>query len=298
MRSPLFPPHRFLDLDDPLWRPQWSLPQPRLPRYRVESERYCGQGAVLGMSPDTSQGILIPIRCKSWTCPRCADIKRLNVILRLAAGKPEREMTLTTPADPNMTPIEIAKRMKLAFPKLVAQIRKEFGSFEYALVWELTKAGTPHAHVLTRGSYIPQRWLSARWHALGEGANVDIRAVKNHRKHAAHLCKYLGKDVGQTALHLAPLRIIQFSRGYDLTPDEPDKTSQYADWVWNFITYTPPEILAKIKHAGVRLIAKPTREDGFEFVLDNPDHTLDVVWDDDEHELTIFEIERPPRSPP
>jgi hypothetical protein len=285
-------------VDDDLWRPQWRLPQPRLPRYRVESERYCGQGAVTGVSPDTDEEIVIPLSCKSWSCPRCADIKRLKYIRRLAAGQPQREFTLTTRSDPNMTAVEIVERMKRAFVRLVGEIRDDFGSFEYALVWELTKAGTPHAHVLMRGSYIPQRWLSAHWHALGEGKNVDIRAVKNHRKHAAHLCKYLGKDVGQTALHLAGKRIIQFSLHWDLPSNEPSKPSPYEGYNWQFIGLTPPQIIEKLRQAGIRFTATPTPEDGFKIRLDNPDHMIDWVWDPDEHKLSVCEIDRPPRSPP
>lgn len=113
--------------------------------------------------------------------------------------------------------------MKRAWSKLVSQIRHTFGPFEYALVWELTHRGIPHCHVLTRGSYIPKRWLSARWTALGFGPVTWITSVKTSRLHAAHACKYLAKATGQTAIELAPLRTIQVSTNY--LPKPPDETA-------------------------------------------------------------------------
>ncbi|MBA7547186.1 hypothetical protein ES705_39592 [subsurface metagenome] len=250
------------------------------------------------MSPVTGLGVIVPLRCKSWSCPHCAPRKRHAWINRFAAGEPEREMTLTTRADPSLTPVEIATRMKGHWVKFVAEIRKVFGPFEYALVWELTKAGTPHCHVLTRGSYIPQRWLSSHWHALGEGENVDIRSVKKTRAHAAHLCKYLGKDTGQTALHLTGLRIIQVSNGYDLPSREPSPSVKYEDYVWSFIGMRPPQVLKELENSSVKFRATPTPEDGYELTLENPDHTIDMVWDNDTHSLGFFEVDIATRSPP
>jgi len=124
--------------------------------------------------------------------------------------------------------------MKAAFAKLVARIRKHFGSFEYALVWELTKKGTPHCHILIRSGYIPQKWISRQWDHLGIGPIVYIKSVKGNKLHAAHACKYLAKSNGQTARSLAPLRLIQLSAGFDLPGKEKSVPQKYPDHVWTW----------------------------------------------------------------
>lgn len=199
---------------------------------RLPSQRYCGQGALIGCSPDRSHVILIPLRCKSWDCPTCGPRKRRDYIALLKSGEPDRELTLTAPAEPGTDPREIARRMKKAFTKLVARIRKTFGLFEYALVWELTKKGTPHAHILFRGTYISKRWISSQWVALGFGPVVFIQSVKSHGLHAAHACKYLAKATGQTAMELAPLRLVQKSSGYILKKDPPKTTDRFPGYRW------------------------------------------------------------------
>ena len=199
---------------------------------RLPSQHYCGQGAIIGCSPDRSHVVLIPVRCHSWDCPRCGPRKRAAYIKVLASGKPQRELTLTAPAEPNTDPREIAIRMKKAWSVLVKRIRTAYGLFEYALVWELTKKGTPHAHILFRGSYISKRWLSQQWVSLGFGPVVFIQSVKDSGLHSAHACKYLSKATGQTAVQLAPLRLVQKSSGYVLVQDPKPTADRFPGFRW------------------------------------------------------------------
>jgi len=110
--------------------------------------------------------------------------------------------------------------MKKAFAKLVQKIRYKTGSFEYLLVFELTKAGTPHIHMLSRGGFIPQAWLSDQWKKLTGSFVVDIRRIKKKKDVARYITKYLGKAIGRVSEELHGLRIIQKSKKWDLRPDE------------------------------------------------------------------------------
>lgn len=79
---------------------------------------------------------------------------------------------------------------------LFKRIRRKWPSrdTQYFLVWELTKAGWPHAHLLLRAPYIPQKWLARNWQDLTGAPIVDIRAIR-HADHVAHyVAKYLAKD--------------------------------------------------------------------------------------------------------
>lgn len=66
--------------------------------------------------------------------------------------------------------------------------------FEYFLVWERTKRGWPHAHILLVAPRVAKRWLSAQWRELTGAFIVDIQSVGSHERAARYLAKYLAKD--------------------------------------------------------------------------------------------------------
>jgi hypothetical protein len=67
----------------------------------------------------------------------------------------------------------------------------------YIKVVERSRNGKQHLHVLFRGSYIEQAWVSAQWQEIHGAKIVDIRrAVVGKSKHriAAYLAKYMSKE--------------------------------------------------------------------------------------------------------
>lgn len=92
-------------------------------------------------------------------------------------------------------------------PNLVKRIKRQFpaAEFHYLLVWETTKRGWPHAHILARTSYLPQRALSRHWKHLTGAPVVDIRRVTDHRGPTHYLAKYLTKSLAAPA-HLKRYR--------------------------------------------------------------------------------------------
>lgn len=77
------------------------------------------------------------------------------------------------------------KRWKRRFPG---------AKFEYFLVWERTKRGWPHAHILLVAPSVAKRWLSAQWRELSRCFITDIQRVGSHEHAARYLAKYLAKD--------------------------------------------------------------------------------------------------------
>jgi DNA-binding HxlR family transcriptional regulator len=64
----------------------------------------------------------------------------------------------------------------------------------FIVVFEKTKAGFPHMHILMRAAFIPQKWLSDNMKELIDAPIVDIRAIKSRQMAFWYVTKYLGKD--------------------------------------------------------------------------------------------------------
>lgn len=73
--------------------------------------------------------------------------------------------------------------------------RRKFGprAVGYAKIVELTKAGTPHLHIIADVPFIAQRQLAAEWRALTGSYIVDIRKVRGRDGIAGYLTSYLTK---------------------------------------------------------------------------------------------------------
>lgn len=63
----------------------------------------------------------------------------------------------------------------------------------YIKVTERTKSGLLHLHVLFRGTYIAQAWLSEIWKKIHGAEVVDIRKAYGKKGAAAYLAKYMSK---------------------------------------------------------------------------------------------------------
>lgn len=151
----------------------------------------------LTVNSDYRGGQMAVLTCKRWSCPICAPVNRRRVIGLGRKGKPEKFMTLTAKPDRWASPDEAARGMRDAFARLIRLIRKENPSREvaYLRVFEKTKNGWPHLHVLLRAPWIDQRWLSQTWEDLTGAFIVDIRVVDNVQKAVFYITKYIGKDL-------------------------------------------------------------------------------------------------------
>jgi len=97
-----------------------------------------------------------------------------------------RVMTLTTAAGgPN--------DIHSSFEMLKKRIRRQFGRFEYVAVKEHTKEGLIHLHLVYRGQFIPQTWLSQNWYDVYRARVVWIAKLYSW-KFAKHLARYFIKE--------------------------------------------------------------------------------------------------------
>ncbi|MBA7537484.1 hypothetical protein ES705_29753 [subsurface metagenome] len=82
--------------------------------------------------------------------------------------------------------------------RLFERLRRRGLLTDYIRVIEMTKQGRQHAHIIYRGDYINQMWISKMWEKIHQSPVVDIRSVKQtgrgKRRAAAYLAKYMAKE--------------------------------------------------------------------------------------------------------
>lgn len=160
----------------------------------MEERSCCGRWIAVSESDD---GIIIaaPIRCNSWRCRFCARRRKRKLLRRLQGSGPQTLLTLTCSNSRYPDPEAAFRHLSISVNRLFKRIRRRPGcsAVEYFLVWELTLAGWPHAHILLRAPYLPQRWLSDQWRDLTGSFIVDIRGVSTEAGAVNYVAKYLSK---------------------------------------------------------------------------------------------------------
>lgn len=137
--------------------------------------------------------LLCTLPCRRWACGWCGPRKIRRLGIRCHAAEPNRFFTLTTWTKAHATPRNAFLTGSRKFPDLIKLIRKEFGPIEYLRILEAHKNGFPHWHVLARGPYLPQAWLSQVWNNLHQSPIVDVRRPEQIKNTYAYVVKYLCK---------------------------------------------------------------------------------------------------------
>ena len=75
---------------------------------------------------------------------------------------------------------------------LVMRLKRRFGEFEWIGVCE-EEQDRKHLHIVFRGEYIKQAWISGLWNELHKSPIVDIRYIRKVKDCAKYLAKYLAK---------------------------------------------------------------------------------------------------------
>ncbi len=161
----------------------------------MSAVEYCGRYCATNTLEDGTY-VAVPIRCRSWDCPSCAKANKRRLLRRLRHASPTLFATLTTSPLTAQTPQEAFARANDAVPKLFKRWQRMHPGdrFEYFLVWERTKAGWPHAHILLVAGRVAKRWLSQQWRELTGSYIVDLQPISSPEHAANYLTKYLTKD--------------------------------------------------------------------------------------------------------
>jgi len=204
----------------------------------------CVKGCIIGQDETSGRIIVVPLCCKNWNCPACAERLRDRWAGVAVRGEPDRFVTLTGDPKLHKDPREMRIAIKNAWAKFIAhwrrgKVRKDGKhtipphDLEYIQAWELHKSGYPHLHVLIRGHYIPQPYLR-RWMMTADvGEHVWINKITDTRAAGSELLKDVTKAVNSDSGVFTGSRIITTSRNYNpkaLPPPSDDNTPGYI-WI-------------------------------------------------------------------
>lgn len=242
---------------------------------------------MVGRSPDGRSLRFVPLSCRSWKCPKCAERKAWHWRFLIPKGEPTRWMTLSCNAKAFPTPASALLAFKKAFPVLVRRIRQRATEFEYCAVYERHKNGYPHLHVAFRGTFIPQRWLSQQWRQLANSPIVDIRAIPNQRALTHYLTKYLVKNALHTATEFPGLRIITVSRGFFPPVIELTLPGPYEGWTWVYLDLPPGDVADMLAVDLGATIESFSPDNSLSFTM--PDH-LPPPPDNDHRTLALWDL--------
>jgi hypothetical protein len=235
----------------------------------------CGGFSLVGVAG--SDCGVYPLTCKRWECRTCGQKKLRATIARIHTGMRQGEcrfFTITSPGreDAATSYAELPARWK----RLHERIARRWGRIEYVTVVEAQKRGHAHLHVVYRGRYIPQPWLSRAAKASGFGPIADIR--RPPRAIAGYVAKYLTKDLGASGVRMrdgSPFRLPKYFRRVRFTPGWCTWTKRAHERRWSvwYLTDAPPVPTARS--------ARARRLDVAELVLNGwpaPRHWRAVHW--------------------
>jgi hypothetical protein len=111
-------------------------------------------------------------------------------------GQPNRFLTLTVNPAWFASPDERARELVRAWRNLRRRIMrdKKWKHLPFLAVFEQTKKGEPHLHIVLRCGYIDHQFISDAMLEMIGAPIIDIRAVKDKKQVAWYIAKYLGKD--------------------------------------------------------------------------------------------------------
>lgn len=159
----------------------------------------------------------VPSRCKSWSCPKCRQIKAgivRNYIIDNFTGDDLYLLTLTFYHSGSV--LQCWKSLGVCWNRMRTYISKYYGSFNYLRIVEPHKSGGwPHLHILVKGCVIDSKILKLvpKW---GFGWNAHVLRLSSASA-ANYISKYLSKkwpDTQSEVLRVASkCRIVSVSRG-------------------------------------------------------------------------------------
>lgn len=136
-----------------------------------------------------------PLRCRCWHCPDCVGMRLAQLADLCRRGQPTTFLTFTIRAQDDDRQAERAQLIKRAWTNLRRVICRKFKlkSLPFIAIFEQTKRGEPHLHILARMPFVDQKWLSQYWEQATGAFRVDIRKVRSQAGVAKYVSKYVSK---------------------------------------------------------------------------------------------------------
>lgn len=131
-------------------------------------------------------GVVIPMLCGTYKCKYCGP-RRVEMWRSLIeAAEPERFITLT---GVGKTLAEVGR----VATTIVQRLRRKDYKFEYCMTFERHKNGKFHIHMLQKGNYIPQKFLSECLRSATHGQSYVVHIARCRAGTAGYVTKYCTK---------------------------------------------------------------------------------------------------------
>jgi hypothetical protein len=195
---------------------------------------YCCEWSTVKQGPNEIR--VKPIYCKQWGCEDCYPLRQRQLKAECLGGMPDKMMTLTIRHKSTDAPEERAQALVKNLRLFRRWWEKKTGEkMEFIAVFERhPSSGFPHLHLLYRGKFIKWQHIRATWYKLTKSYIVDVRRLKNTKKAARYVTKYVTK--GSAAF--TGCKRYWRSRGYELNRKRREKPVMDAGETL-FISKTP-----------------------------------------------------------
>lgn len=153
----------------------------------------CSEAILINQGPD--EGHATVLRCKRWSCELCSPFNHRRIKRAAREGRPNTFLTLTVNPTRYETPDAAAADLKNAWVNLRRAMQRSFGIDRppFIAIFEQTKKGWPHLHILMRCRFISQKWYSDTMNRLIGAPIVDVRFIQDAGRVATYVAKYISK---------------------------------------------------------------------------------------------------------
>lgn len=189
---------------------------------------YCGERTIVNTIDRVRTAI--SLRCRSWHCPECAELRKKRLIAEAIGGAPNKFLTLTLRRSMANSPEEAAKVLTRAWRivRLRLMRARKWKKLPFIAVFEPHESGWPHLHILLRCAWIDAHWLSQQMLDVCNSPVVKIKAIDHRGRVAGYCAKYCGKGASK----FGTCKRYWQTPDYDLRPEPPSREKRHGEEAW------------------------------------------------------------------
>lgn len=225
---------------------------------------YCRERSIVNYSETVHTAV--SLKCRAWTCPDCADMRKKQLTAECIGGDPDTFLTLTYRVRPDRTPNQAALELSRAWRlcRLRLMRHHKLKHLPFMAVIESTVNGWPHLHILLRSRWLSIDVIRTAMTEIVDSPVVHIRRIDSKGRVAAYCSKYASKAVHK----FGTAKRYWQSFDYDKRPDADPKKKPLPGHGWEQHSWSIDRIIQGWKELG--WLVKRQSRDRAEAHIRNP----------------------------